>query len=33
MCITAGYADVRQLSVLTLQNKLREQGAVLDGTH
>src|ERR1019366_1954958 len=25
MCITAGYADVRQLSVLTLQNKLREQ--------
>ena len=33
MCIAANYADVRQLSVPTLQNKLREQGAVLDGTH
>jgi ribulose 1,5-bisphosphate synthetase/thiazole synthase len=33
MCIAAGYDDVRRLSVPALQQKLREQGAVLDGTH
>lgn len=33
MCIAAGHDDVRNLSVPDLQSKLREQGAVLDGTH
>jgi len=33
MCIAAGHDDVRELSVPALQGRLREQGAVLDGTH
>ena len=33
MCIAAGHDDVRQLPVPSLQARLREQGAVLDGTH
>lgn len=33
MCIAAGYDDVRRLPVADLQGKLRDQGAVLDGTY
>lgn len=33
MCIAAGHDDVRKLAVSALQGRLREQGAVLDGTH
>jgi hypothetical protein len=33
MCIAKGHEDIRQLPVKDLQAKLREQGAVLDGTH
>jgi hypothetical protein len=33
MCIAAGHDNVRELSVPALQSRLREQGAVLDGTH
>lgn len=32
LCVSAGYEDIRQLSVLKLQEKLRTQNAVLDGT-
>lgn len=33
LSVKAGYRDVRELPVGTLQQKLREQGAVLDGVH
>jgi hypothetical protein len=33
MCIAAGHDDVRKLAVPALQQALREQGAVLDGTY
>lgn len=33
LCIASAFEDVRQLSIPALQAKLREQGAVLDGTH
>ncbi|MBI5113173.1 MAG: FAD-dependent oxidoreductase [Rhodovulum sp.] len=33
MCVEAGHDDVRALSVPALQVRLRQQGAVLDGTH
>jgi len=31
LCVRAGLRDVRGLAVAVLQQKLREQGAVLDG--
>jgi hypothetical protein len=33
MSIERGYTDIRQLPLADLQAKLREQGAVLEGTH
>jgi hypothetical protein len=33
LSVKAGYRDVRELAVGALQQKLREQGAVLDGVH
>lgn len=33
MCVEAGYDDVRQLPVTELQQTLRRQGAILDGTY
>ncbi len=33
MCIDGGLPDVRSLSIRALQQRLREQGAIIDGVH